>query len=481
MSLINQAKKGVFWTFLQQFSVLGINFIVQIFLARLLLPSDFGLIAMITVFVAVGQSLSDSGMTSSLIRNKVNTEADYGTVFITNFVVSCFIFVMVYFFAPVVSSFYEQEILTDLLRSYSLIFIISSFYAVQIAKFSKELNFKSQFTYQLPSVIIGSIVAIIMAKNGFGVWSLIGLNITQAISFSIILWLFYKWRPKFIFDRTIFRGHFNYGYKLTISSLLTNLYLNLYKIIIGKLFTPATVGYFNQADGLRQFPVNQLSNVFNKVSFPLFASIQHDDEKLKNSYRIILNVVLSLSSSIMIISILIAEPLYLVVYGFKWLPAVPYFQILCLASIFLPVNIYNLNILKVKGRTDLYLKIDVIKKIIGVAALLSSLHFGIEGIVWSLCLTNIFFAYFNGFFSGQLISYSLREQFADTLRVISIAAIPGIINYILIQLYFNHFPNLLFIVVVVTLYMAGYIPLLFIFNKTFIKNVKKVLQSKNIA
>lgn len=476
MSLFNQAKKGVFWTFLQQFSVQGINFVVQIVLARLLLPSDFGLVAMIAIFVAIGQSLSDSGMTSSLIRNKINTEADYGTVFITNFLVSIFIYIIVFFTAPFVAQFYKQDILTDLLRTYSLIFIISSFYVVQIAKFSKELNFKSQFTYQLPSVIIGAAVGIMMAQKGFGVWSLVGLNIAQAISFSIILWTFYKWRPQFIFDKSVFRGHFNYGYKLTISSLMTNLYLNLYKIIIGKLFSPATVGYFNQADGLRQFPVNQLSTIFNKVTFPLFASIQHDNQKLKVAYRTILNVVLSISSSMMIVLILIARPLYLIVFGEKWLLAVPYFQILCFASIFLPVNIYNLNILKVKGRTDVYLRIDIVKKVMGVTSLLLSVPFGVEGIVWSLCLTNICFAYLNGYFSGKFISYSLKEQFIDTLKVILLALIPGLICYILIYLSFIKFSNILFIILVVTVYLLCYIPLLLLFNKVFISNVKNLLK-----
>lgn len=477
MTLTNQAKKGVFWTFLQQFSVQGINFVVQIILARLLLPSDFGLVAMIAIFVAIGQSLSDSGMTSSLIRNKENTEADYGTVFLTNFVVSLIIYVVVYFAAPFVAHFYKQDILTNLLRTYSLIFIISSFYVVQIAKFSKELNFKSQFTYQLPSVIIGAVVAIILAKEGFGVWSLIGLNIAQAISFSIILWLFYKWRPKFIFDKSVFKFHFNYGYKLTLSGILNTVYLNLYKIIIGKAYSPATVGFFTQADSLRLFPVNQFSAVLNTVTFPLFASIQND-EQLKNAYKRALRLVLSASSAMMFILIICAKPLFLLIFGEKWLPSVPYFQILCVASIFLPIGTYNLNILKVKGRTDLFLRVEIIKKIIGTIALFSSIAFGIEAIVWTLCLTNILFAYINGYFSGKLITYALKDQIINSLAIIAVAVAPAIVTYLLFENFLKalHFNNFLQVVAVILCYLILYIPLLFFFNTELIKDLKMLLR-----
>lgn len=475
MSLTSQAKKGVFWTFLQQFSVQGINFIVQIVLARLLIPSDFGLVAMIAIFVAIGQSLSDSGMTSSLIRNKINTEADYGTVFITNLFISVLIYFIVFFSAPSVALFYNQNILTDLLRVYALIFIISSFYVVQIAKFSKELNFKSQFTFQLPSVIIGAIVAIIMAQKGYGVWSLIGLNIAQAISFSIILWLFYRWRPKLIFDRTVFRGHFNYGYKLTISGIINVIYLNLYKIIIGKAYSPATVGYFTQADNLRLFPVNQFSAVLNKVTFPLFASIQSDDQ-LKNAYKKALRLVLSSTSAIMFILIICAKPLFLVVFGTKWLASVPFFQILCIASIFLPIGTYNLNILKVKGRTDLFLRVEIIKKIIGTVALFISLTFGIEAIVWTLCITNILFAYINGYFSGKLISYPLWDQIRNSLAIISVSLLPAILTYLLFQnLIIPIFTsNILQVIMVACCYMILYIPLVFFYNKELINDIKLI-------
>lgn len=476
MSLIKQAKQGVIWTFIQQFSVQFINFGVQIILARLLLPSDFGLIAMITVFVALGQSLSDSGMTSSLIRNDRNTENDYGTVFLTNLGVSIILYSIAYIIAPFVADFYKQEILTTLLRAYALVFIISSFNVVQLAKFTKELNFKSQFTYQLPSVIIGALTGVLMAYYGFGVWSLVGLNISQAASFSLFLWFFYKWKPKIIFDRSIFKYHFDYGYKLTLSGVLNTVYLNLYRIIIGKKFSTTSVGYFTQADSLRLFPINQLSSVLNKVTFPLFASIKNDQDKLKRAYISSTRLVLSVSSVLMIILILIAKPLFFVVFGEKWMPSVPYFQILCIASIFLPLGTYNLNILKVKGRSDVFLRVEVIKKVIGVLSLILCVPFGINAIVWSLCITNVFFAYLNGYFSGQFINYSVYQQLNHSFGVILISIIPFAVVYWLNELWFQQFNNYFIIIIDIICYMVIYIPFLLLFNKALINDLKMVLK-----
>ncbi|WP_333866570.1 lipopolysaccharide biosynthesis protein [Sphingobacterium sp.] len=476
MGFVSQAKKGVVWTFMQQFSIQLINFVVQIVLARILVPSDFGLIAMITIFIAIGQSLSDSGMTSSLIRNNENTEGDYGTVFITNLGVSFIVYGIVYLIAPFVAGFYKQEILTQLLRVFSLVFIFSSFYVVQLAKFTKELNFKSQFTYQVPSVIIGAITGVIMAKSGFGVWSLVGLNLAQTCSFGIILWLFYKWKPRWIFDKKVFRSHFDYGYKLTLSGLLNTVYLNLYRVLIGKKFSPASVGFFTQADSLRLFPVNQLSAVLNKVTFPLFASIQNDNKKLRDAYKSALRLVLSLTSAMMLILVLVAEPLFRIVYGHKWLPAVPYFQILCIASIFLPIGTYNLNILKVKGRSDLFLKVEIIKKVIGVISLAICIPFGITAIVWSLCLTNIFFAYLNGYFSGKFIDYTMREQLKNSLSVIIISIVPFLIIFFIANSCNIILQDAISIILQILTFIFIYFPLVFIFNKPLLRDIKLVLK-----
>lgn len=475
MSLVKEAKQGMIWTFLQQFSIQLINFVVQIAMARILLPSDYGLIAMLTIFIAIAQTLVDSGMTSSIIRDKDVTALDYSTVFITNLIISIGVYAVVFLISPFVGSFYNQPILVDILKVYAISFVINAFVAIHLAKFTKELKFKKQFAYQVPSTLIGAISGFAFAYLGFGVWSLVFLNIVQTSFYALSLWIFSGWYPGISFSRERFKHHFSFGYKLTLSGLLNTVYVNLYRIIIGKMFTPTQVGFFTQADNMRNLPVMQLSNVLNKVTYPLFAKVE-DDIQLKRAYKSVMSMVLSLSSLLMLCLLLIAKPLFLILLGPKWLPAVPYFQILCIASMMLPIGTYNLNILKVKGRSDLFLKVEIIKKIIGTICLVVAVPFGIEAIVWSLCITNVFFAYLNGFFSGRLINYYLKEQLLDSFRIIIVASIPAIFLYYFFVYTFSFSNNWLQIIVIGVAYCFSYILLAFIFNKDLIQQYKKIIR-----
>jgi len=224
MSLKKQAISGVMWTFAQQSSVQIINFGVQIILARQLMPEDFGLIAMLTVFIGIGQMLMDGGMTSSLIRSKRPDQLDYSTVFVTNLVVSVGVYLIVFFIAPLIAVFYNQESLTNILRVYALTFVINSFVAVHVTKLTKEMNFKTQMKLQVPSTILGAVVGVSMAYLGYGVWSLVWLNLTQVIAVTIQNWIFIKWRPSLVFNKRRFKYHFNFGYKMTLSGLLILFY-----------------------------------------------------------------------------------------------------------------------------------------------------------------------------------------------------------------------------------------------------------------
>ncbi len=475
MSLVKQAKQGMVWTFLQQFSVQLINFVVQIAMARILLPSDYGLIAMLTIFISVAQTLVDSGMTTSVIREKEIKAIDYSTVFFTNLLISLTVYTIVFFIAPFVGVFYKQPILVDILRVYAISFVINAFVAVHLAKFTKELKFKKQFAYQVPSTIIGALSGFTFAYYGHGVWSLVYMNLVQTSVYALSLWIFSGWRPGFTFSKERFKHHFSFGYKLTLSGLLNTIYVNLYRIIIGKAFSPAQVGYFTQADNMRNLPVMQLSNVLNKVTYPLFAKID-DDVQLKKAYKTVMSLVLSLSALLMLGLLLVAKPLFLILLGEKWMPAVPFFQILCIASMMLPIGTYNLNILKVKGRSDLFLKVEIIKKIIGTICLFAAVPFGIEAIVWSLCITNIFFAYLNGFFSGKLINYLLLEQFKDSFRVIIIAILPAIIIYFTLVKTNFFTNNWIAVLVIGLLYLVAYLLLIFIFNRDLVAQYRRILK-----
>ncbi|PYE30413.1 O-antigen/teichoic acid export membrane protein [Idiomarina fontislapidosi] len=412
MNLKRKAITGVKWSFVQQFSVQVINFSVQVILARLLMPEMFGLIAMVIVFISIGTALMDGGMTSSLIRTKNPEQVDYSTVFVTNLIVSILIYVVVYLSAPYIAIFYEQEVLTDVIRLLAVSFVIKAFVAVHVAKLTKEMNFKLQMQLQLPSTFISGTVGVTMASIGFGVWSLVWLNLVQAIVFTVQSWVFIPWKPSLIFDKSIFRRHFKFGYKLTIASLIDTIYNDAYRIVIGKFFTPAQVGYFHHADTLRLFPVQQISAVVGKVSYPFFSDLDCD-KALKMAYQKLLKLLLIIVIPLMLSLILIAEPGFRFIFGEKWLPAVPYFQILAIVSIFRPVSAYNLNILKVKGRSDVFLILEVLKKIAGVAFLIGGVYFGIIGLVLSFSIFSIVSYVVDMYFGGRKINYEVWEQISD--------------------------------------------------------------------
>lgn len=476
MSLKEQAVKGVMWTFAQQFSVQIINFVVQIILARLLMPEMFGLIAMLAVFIAIGQTLMDSGMTSSLIRTKNPDQLDYSTVFITNMAISVFVYLIIFISSPYIAQFYNQEVLAAILKVYALTFVIRSFVAVHIAKLTKEMDFKTQMKLQVPSTIVGAAVGIIMAYNGYGVWSLVWLNLVQTSLFTIQTWLFIKWRPSLIFNKRRLKYHFNFGYKLTLASLLDTVYQNIYTVVIGKAFSPALVGYFNQAETMRKFPVSQLSKVMGKVTYPLFSNIK-GDESLKKAYRATMKLVFFAVVPLMMALIVGGKELFIVLFGEKWLPAVPYFQILAIISITSPLSSYNLNILKVKGRTDLSLKLEVVKKGVGFIGVFLAIPYGMMALIISYLIVSHFALFVNMIFSGRLINYSFWEQVKDIGRIYLIGAFVMLITYFLRSYLITEIQSELLILVLIGLtFILLYLVLIFLFEKGTVDLLKKVIE-----
>lgn len=474
MSLKKQAIAGIKWTFVQQFSVQIINFAVQIILARLLMPEMFGLVAMVVVFMSIGQALMDGGMTSSIIRTKNPDQLDYSTVFITNIIMSLGIYGVIFIAAPYIALFYKQEILTNIIRVLSLTFVIRALVAVHMAKLTKEMNFQLQMKLQIPSTILAGIVGITMAYQGYGVWSLVWLNMIQAISFTVQTLVFMKWRPSLIFNFERFKYHFNFGYKLTLASLIDVIFNDAYRIVIGKFYSPAAVGFFHQAETLRLFPVQQISTVVGKVTYPLFAKM-NDDEALKFAYKITMKLVLVLIVPLMLGLILIAEEGFRFLFGEKWLSAVPYFQILALASIVRPLSVYNLNILKVKGRSDIFLRIEILKKVIGVVLLIVGLNFQVIGLVISLTVFSYISFIINMYFSGSLISYSIKEQLKDTLLLYMLGGFVFLLLYY-VKYNFNYIAHFDFISICLYIFSFFFIYYLILsfFDKELLSTIKNI-------
>lgn len=430
MTLKKQVLSGVFWTSIQQFSSQGVSFLISVILARLLLPEEFGLIGMIGVFIGLGGVLMDAGLCQSLIRTTNPDEEDFSTVFYFNILVSILIYLVLFFSSPYIAAFFNQEILTSVIRWYCITFIINAFYNVQSARLSKNLDFKTQMKANLPALFIGGSVGVIMALNECGVWSLVGIALTQSFMNAAILWIITGWKPLFNINKDKFKIHFSYGYKITLSSILDIVFNNLNMIVIGKFFTPVQVGYYNRADSLKQFPVSTIGSILGKVTFPLFAEIKDDNFRLKEVYKKIMQMVTYVLAPMLLILSVLAEPLFIFLFTDKWLPAVPYFQILCWNGIMFPINAFNLDILKVKGRSDLYLKLEFIKKILLSVVIFVSFQFGIFGLLYGSVITSLLVFVINTYYTGKFIDYSLWQQIKDLLPIVILAFSTSMVVFI---------------------------------------------------
>jgi len=363
MSLLKSAKSGIFWSTVDTVGVKVLSFLVSVSMARILDPEDFGLVGLIVIFVAIGGILVDSGMGSSLIRDNDATDLDFDTVFYTNIVISVFLYIVLYVSAPLISSFFGHEILTSIVRVYGLSYIISALFITQQTRLIKDLQFKKIAFLNMPSTLLSGVIAIIMALNGYGVWSIVAMYLTSQLIKLCLVWWHTQWKPSLQFSTKSLKYHFNYGYKLIISGILGVFTREMYTMVIGKRFDVASVGYFQRAHSVKSYPVSTLGSVLNRVSFPILSKIKDDKEKISKIYQSILKVSFFVMTAFMTTLIVISEPLFIFLFTEKWSAAIPYFRIVALAGILVPIHSFNLNIFRIYGRTDVLLKLSVIKNV----------------------------------------------------------------------------------------------------------------------
>lgn len=431
MNLKESAIKGILWTTIDQFGSRLITFLIGIVLARILFPEEFGLIALLGIFIAIGQVLINGGLTQSLIRSDNLNQADYSTVFFFNLFVSVIIYILLFFLAPYIALFFEEPELISIVRVITLIFVINSFAAIQTARLTKELDFKTQSMVSIPSVILSGVVGIGLAMHDYGVWSLVYSRITLSFATTVQLWIRSKWAPSLIFDYNVFKKHFNFGIKIMLTGLLEAGFTNAYPILIGKFFTVSQVGLYHKSDSLHKQPLTLISSVVSRISFPLLSKVQKDDERLKKVYRMIMQLVIFLVAPTLIFLSVLAEPIFRFLYTEKWVEAVPYFQILCAAGILYPLHVYNLQILNVKGRSDLFFKLEVIKKAIICLVIIVSIQFGIFALLYGIVLTSFIAFFLNSYYSGRYINYNTKSQIRDLIPTIFIALAGGVVVYVI--------------------------------------------------
>lgn len=431
MSLKTQAVSGIFWTSMQTFGGQIINFGVSVILARLLLPAEFGLIGMIGIFLGIGGALISGGLASSLIRTTDPDHADYSTVFVFNMVGSILIYSVLFFAAPFIAAFFEQPQLILITRIYSLSFIVGAFGSVQGTRFKKQLNFKAGTTASLTATLIAAAVGVTLAFTGFGVMSLVWMAVVSAAIKSLMLWIQSSWKPSLLFDNNKFKTHFAFGSRITLSGILSVGFENIYTILIGKFFSATQLGFYTRANSLKQLPVSTLSSILNQVTYPLLAEIKDDDRRLRSVYSQILKMVIFIVAPVLVLMGVLAEPLFRFLFTDKWLPAVPYFQILCINGVLYPLHNYNLNILLVKGRSNLFLRLEIVQRSMMMAVILSVFQFGIYGLLWGQVLISILACFINTYYSGKFISYGIWQQFKDILPTLILSATMGGVVFVI--------------------------------------------------
>jgi len=429
MSLKKKTFSGIIWTMGDIFFVRALTFVAMILLARWLGPTEFGLVGMIAVFIALGKSLTDSGMTNSLIRTKEPDQSDYSTVFFVNLLMSLLVYGIIYFAAPFIADFFSQPILVEIVRLYCLIFLLIAFSAVQLAILTKEMRFATITKVNFPSTVIGVSVGLYLGYNDYGVWSIVWMYLVIEGVRSILLWTFSKWKPKFVFSKIKFKIHYTFGYKLMLSGLLDTVFKNIYNILIGRYFSAQTLGYYERSKQFSEYPSSTLTGVLSKVTYPMLSEIQDDPDRLEKVYRKLIRISFFIIAPLMLGAAAIAKPLFLLVLGEQWLPAVLFFQILSLAMMLYPIHSFNLNILKVYGRSDLFLKLEVIKKGIIVVSVLVAFQFGILGLVWSSVFTSFAALGVNMLYSSKLINYPIPEQIKDLSLTLLIALLMAFLMY----------------------------------------------------
>ena len=414
-SLKNKTVKGVGWSFVDNIASSGVTFLVGLILARLLTPEEYGIMAMITVFIAVSNSIVDSGFSNALIR-KVRIESiDYNTVFYFNLIVSFILYILLFFASPSISVFFKEPILVKVVRVIGLVLIINALAIIPRTIFVRDVNFKTQTKVSLISSISSGIVGIGMALAGMGVWSLVGQQLSRQLLNTLFLWIYCKWQPILEFSVKSFKELFGFGSKLLLSGLLNTIYQNIYYIIIGRFYSSSQLGQYTRAEQFNMIFSSNLTSVVQRVSYPVLSSIQEEPERLRDAYRKIIKTTMLITFACMLGLAAVAKSLIIILIGDKWIPAIYFLQIICFSGMLYPLHAINLNILQVKGRSDLFLRLEVIKKIIAVVPIVIGIFYGIEYMLWGGVITS-FIAYFlNSYYSARLIDYSALDQIKDIL------------------------------------------------------------------
>ena len=426
---MNKVIQNLFWRFAERSGAQIVSFIVSIVLARILVPEDYGTIALVTVFTAILQVFVDSGLGTALIQKKDADDLDFSSVFYFNFCVCIILYVGMFIAAPYIALFYEDRNLTSVIRVLSFTLVISGVKGIQQAYVSRNLLFKRFFFSTIGGTIFSAFLGIGMAYIGLGVWALVAQQLSNAAIDTLILWITVKWHPKRMFSWKRLKSLLTFGWKLLVSALLDTVYNNLRNLIIGKFYTSTDLAFYNQGDKFPKIVVTNINTSIDSVLLPTMSNVQDDRERVKQMTRRAIKTSTYVMAPLMMGLAFCAEPIVKLVLTDKWLPCVPFLRIFCITYMFWPVHTANLNAINAMGRSDWFLRLEIVKKITGMIILLSTMWFGVMAMAYSLLLSSVLSQIINSWPNRKLLNYGYLEQVRDFAPGILLAVIMGICVY----------------------------------------------------
>lgn len=418
------------WSAADAFLGQGVTFLVGIVLARLLSPDEYGLIGICLIFVNVLNGMVDSGFSNALIRKKDIKDVDYNTMFITNMAISTLLYALLFVCAPIISDFFSRPELSELIRVVGLLIFANALSITQVTILTKRIDFKTKTKASLVSAIASGFIGIAMAFVGFGVWSLVGQMLSKQILYTICLWILNKWWPSLTFSSKSFHYMWGFGWKLLVSGLLNNIWNQLYQVVVGKCYNPATLGQFTKSNEYASIFSSNLSGIIQRVSYPVLSELQDDKERMVEGYRRVIKMTMFITAISMISLGAVAEPLIYCMIGPQWHEAATYLPLICISMAFYPLHAINLNMLQVLGRSDIFLYLEIIKKIIGIIPICIGIFVDIYWMLFASILIGFVSLYLNSWYTGKALGYTFWKQLRD------IAPSFGIAFAIAISVYF---------------------------------------------
>lgn len=409
------------WSAADAFLGQGVTFLVGIVLARLLSPDEYGLIGICLIFNNVLCGIVDSGFSNALIRKKDCTDDDYNTMFLTNLGISIVLYVLLFVCSPLVAHFFGRQELTALVRATGLLLFFNALSITQVTILTKRIDFKTKTKASLISAILSGIVGIAMAYTGFGVWALVGQMLSKQLLYTLCLWVLNKWWPKLKFSASSFRYMWGFGWKLLVSGLLNNIWSQLYQVVVGKFYSPATLGQYTRGREYASIFSSNLTSIIQRVSYPVLSEIQDDKQRMVEGYRRVIKMTMFITAICMISLGAVAEPLIYCLIGPQWHEAATYLPLICISMSLYPIHAINLNMLQVLGRSDIFLYLEIIKKVIGLVPICIGIFVDIYWMLVASILTGFVSLYLNSWYTGKALGYTFWKQLRDIAPAFGIA------------------------------------------------------------